>query len=166
MLSWMFQHDYLDTCCFECACVLYFCIICTCLAQLSMFHIERHSRNTLIIIIIIIVVDSAGNANKAPTAASTTTYMQGGPSFAKLPIMWLWKGWPPLHMQGGACSGWGLFVYWLLNVPVSQGWICSDNCTCCHTEIEVADPTFYLTQSQYTDTGLTSPSTGPITQGI
>ena len=24
--------------------------------------------------------------------------------------------------------------------------------TCCHTEIEAADPTFYLTQSQYTDT--------------
>ena len=31
------------------ACVLYFCI-CTCSAQLSMFHMERHSRNTLIII--------------------------------------------------------------------------------------------------------------------
>ena len=37
------------------ACILYFCI-CTCSAQLSMFHIERRSRNTLIIIIIIIVV--------------------------------------------------------------------------------------------------------------
>ena len=37
--------------------------------------------------------------------------------------------------------------------------------TCCHTEIEVADPTFYLTQSQYTDTGPTSPSAGPITPG-
>ena len=37
--------------------------------------------------------------------------------------------------------------------------------TCCHTEIEVADQTFYLTQSQYTDTGLTSPSTNPITPG-
>ena len=34
------------------ACVLYFCI-CTCSAQLSMFHMERRSRNTLIIIIII-----------------------------------------------------------------------------------------------------------------
>ena len=33
------------------ACVLYFCI-CTCSAQLSMFHMERHSRNTLMIIII------------------------------------------------------------------------------------------------------------------
>ena len=39
---------------------------------------------------------------------------------------------------------------------VSQGRICSDNFTCCHTEIEVADPKFYLTQSQYTDTGPTS----------
>ena len=36
------------------ACALYFCI-CTCSAQFSMFHMERHSRNTLIIIIIIIV---------------------------------------------------------------------------------------------------------------
>ena len=48
---------------------------------------------------------------------------------------------------------------------VSQGRICSDNLTCCHTEIEVADPTFYLTQSQYTDTGPTSPSADPITPG-
>ena len=44
---------------------------------------------------------------------------------------------------------------------VSQGRICSDNFTCCHTEIEAADPTFYLTQSQYTDTGPTSPSADP-----
>ena len=48
---------------------------------------------------------------------------------------------------------------------VSQGRICSDKFTCCHTEIEVADPTFYLTQSQYTNTGPTSPSTDPITPG-
>ena len=48
---------------------------------------------------------------------------------------------------------------------VSQGRICSDNFTCCSTEIEVADPTFYLTQSQYTDTGPTSPSADPITPG-
>ena len=32
-------------------------------------------------------------------------------------------------------------------------------------EIQVADPTFYLTQSQYTDTGPTSPSADPITPG-
>ena len=48
---------------------------------------------------------------------------------------------------------------------VSQGRVCTDNLTCCHTEIEVADPTFYLTQSQYTDTGPTSPSADPITPG-
>ena len=48
---------------------------------------------------------------------------------------------------------------------VSQGRICTDNFTCCHTEIEVADQTFYLTQSQYTDTGPTSPSADPITPG-
>ena len=35
------------------ACVLYFCI-CTCSAHLSMFDMERRSRNMLIIIIIII----------------------------------------------------------------------------------------------------------------
>ena len=51
------------------------------------------------------------------------------------------------------------------HVSVSQGWICSDNFTCCHTEIEVADQTFYLTQSQYTDTGPTSPNADPITPG-
>ena len=49
------------------------------------------------------------------------------------------------------------------HASVSQGRICSDNFTCCHTEIEVADPTFYLTQSRYTDTRPTSPSTDPIT---
>ena len=48
---------------------------------------------------------------------------------------------------------------------VSQGRICIDNFTCCHTEIEVADHTFHLTQSQYTDTGPTSPSTDPIAPG-
>ena len=70
---------------------------------------------------------------------------------------------------GGCCS---LFVCWLVGcltsqqqASVSQGRICSDNFTCCNTEIEVADQTFYLTQSQYTDTGPTSPSADPITPG-
>ena len=40
------------------ACVLYFCI-CICSVQLSMFHMERRFRNTLIIIIIIIIIISA-----------------------------------------------------------------------------------------------------------
>ena len=64
------------------------------------------------------------------------------------------------------CRGW--LVGWLLNVPATCQ--CTSRtdlltCTCCHTEIEVADPTFHLTQSQYTDTGPTSPSTDPITPG-
>ena len=52
-----------------------------------------------------------------------------------------------------------------LQDSASQGRICSDNFTCCHTEIEVADQTFYLTQSQYTDTGPTNPNAYPITPG-
>ena len=91
-------------------------------------------------------------------------------------------------------SCWVFFFFrWLLNVPatcqcisgtdllnvcllvacltsqqqasVSQGRICSDSCTCCHTETDVTDQTFYLTQSQYTDTGPTNPSADPITPG-
>ena len=45
---------------------------------------------------------------------------------------------------------------------VSQGPICADHCTCCHTETEVADQNFCLTQSQYTDTGPTGPKTDPV----
>ena len=51
------------------------------------------------------------------------------------------------------------------HASVSQGRICTDNFTCCHTEIEAADQTFHLTQSQYTDTWPTSPSIDPITPG-
>ena len=63
-------------------------------------------------------------------------------------------------------------VGWLLacltskqQASVSQGRICSDNFTCCPTEIEDADQTFYLTQSQYADTKPTSPSAKPIKPG-
>ena len=48
---------------------------------------------------------------------------------------------------------------------VFQERICSDNCTCCPTETEVADQTLYLTKSQYTDTWPTSPSADPTTPG-
>ena len=64
------------------------------------------------------------------------------------------------------------FVCWLLacltsqqHASVSQGRICTDNFTCCRTEIEVADRAFYLAHSQYTDTGPTSPSADPIMPG-
>ena len=42
------------------------------------------------------------------------------------------------------------------HASVSQGWTRSDNCTCRHNEIRVADQIFFLTQSQSTDTGPTS----------
>ena len=45
-------------------------------------------------------------------------------------------------------KGYSLLVGCLMSqqhASVSQGRICSDNLTCCHTEIEVADQTFYLT---------------------
>ena len=51
------------------------------------------------------------------------------------------------------------------HASVSQGRICSDNFMCCHTETEVANQTFQLTQSQYIDTGPTSPSADPIMPG-
>ena len=44
---------------------------------------------------------------------------------------------------------------------VSQGRICSDD----YTETKVTDPAFYLTHTQYTDTGPTSPNTDPIPPG-
>ena len=48
---------------------------------------------------------------------------------------------------------------------VCQGRICSEDFTCRHTEIEVADQSFRITQSQYTNTGPTSPSNYSITPG-
>ena len=48
---------------------------------------------------------------------------------------------------------------------VSQVWMCSDRCARCHTEVEDEDQSFYLTQSQNTDTGPTSPSTDPVSPG-
>ena len=81
---------------------------------------------------------------------------------------------PRVKPESPGCPSWGtrglevcLFVGCLLTSQqqacVSQGRICSDNSTCCHAEIEVADQTFHLTQSQYTDTGPTSPSADPMT---
>ena len=46
----------------------------------------------------------------------------------------------------------GLFFCCLMSqqrASVSQGRICTEKFTCCHTEIEVADQTFYLIQSVY-----------------
>ena len=66
-------------------------------------------------------------------------------------------------------EGGGGVVGCLLNVPAACEYISGTDLlrqfTCCHTEIEVADQIFHLTQSQYTDTRPTSPSTDPITPG-
>ena len=45
---------------------------------------------------------------------------------------------------------------------VSQRLICFGNLALCHSEKEVTDQTCCLTQSQYSDTRPTSPSTGSI----
>ena len=68
------------------------------------------------------------------------------------------------HFVHRCCSLFGCLTS-QQHASVSQGRICSDKLKCCNTEIEVVDPTFFLTQSQYTDAGSTSPSTGPISQG-
>ena len=78
--------------------------------------------------------------------------------------------WPRdhFHTSGSTITSLFCFAGCLMSqqhASVSQGWIYSDNCMCCHTEIEVADQTFHLTRSQYTDTGPTSPSSDPITPG-
>ena len=48
------------------------------------------------------------------------------------------------------------------HTSVSQGQICTDNFTFCHTQTEAADQAFYLSHSQYIDSGPTSPSADPI----
>ena len=41
----------------------------------------------------------------------------------------------------------------------------AENITCCHTELEISDQTFHLTQSLYTDSRPTSPNTDLLTPG-
>ena len=95
-----------------------------------------------------------------------------GDELQKMPQTKVRKFNPQLRLEPAIYHWWQarnlLFVGCLTSqqqASVSQGRICSDNFTCCHTEIEVADQTFYLTQSQYTDTGPTSPSADPRTPG-
>ena len=52
MPNWMFEHDWTPTVLGCLICMHFLFCICTCSVQLSMFHMERHSKNTLIIIII------------------------------------------------------------------------------------------------------------------
>ena len=63
------------------------------------------------------------------------------------------------------CNTLLLFVGCQQHASVSQEQICSDRFMHCHTETEITDQTFYLTQSQYTDAGSTCPSTDPTMPG-
>ena len=93
------------------------------------------------------------------SACKSTSIYQFFPSYFIIPKQWT---------RSYLCTSGMLFVGCLMSqqhASVSQGRICSDNCTCCHTETEASDQTIYLTQSQYTDTRLTSPSADPITPG-
>ena len=69
------------------ACVLYYCI-CTCSAQLSMFHMERRSRNTLTIIISSIIITFQQNflVQLWSSAPHFQQRLQGGFRFVFLPL--------------------------------------------------------------------------------
>ena len=59
----------------------------------------------------------------------------------------------------------GLFVFLLNSCLMHQQHAAAFQGEICHTEAEAADQTDYFTQSQYTDTGPTSPTIDPVTQG-
>ena len=59
LLSWMFQHDCLDTCCLE-------CLVCMCFGFAPvqhMFYMDRRFRNMLFIIIVIYYYLPSGRAS-------------------------------------------------------------------------------------------------------
>ena len=51
------------------------------------------------------------------------------------------------------------------HASISQRQTCIDSCMCWRTETKVADQTFYLYESQYTDTWPTIPSADPVVPG-
>ena len=101
----------------------------------------------------------------------TDDYTKQGPSKPFLCDVFCWSRWNLVNC-------WNVLVLMkiiifcclLVNIParckyISQRQIWSDNCMCCHSEIEVEDQTGYLTQSQYTDTRPTNPNADPIMPG-
>ena len=92
--------------------------------------------------------------NAGARLSSTELQNRRGQLSWKHPANWsnaLSDGGPP-HWPSGKAPAWRvselLFVGCLMSqqpAGVSQGRICSDNFTCCPTEIEVADQAFYLT---------------------
>ena len=126
---------------------------------------EKRYRNEIIIIIIVSAICGTilchiGHTEQCPcgTGSQTTEHLlQSCPIYEPL-RKGIWPDHTPiarkLHGSLGdlRCTATlveELFVGCLTfqqHASVSQGRMCSDNFTCCHTEIEVADQTFYLTQ--------------------
>ena len=74
---------------------------------------------------------------------------------APRPLLCWFAGRFVFFLEGGGVVFWVACLTSQQHASVSQGRICSDKFTCCHTEIKDADQTFYITQSQYTGTGST-----------
>ena len=118
------------------ACVLYFCI-CTCSVQLSMFHMERCSRNMLIVIVIIIIIVTM-HTLIITSQLIHCDYLVSSSSLRNISNKRCCFTSSSLFIQSKNI----LIVGSLMSqqhASVSQGRICSDKFTCCHTEIEVAD---------------------------
>ena len=59
--AWLFRHLLFLSVLY--ACIFYFCI-CTCSGQLSMFHMEKRSRNTLLLLFILLSVKKCYSSKK------------------------------------------------------------------------------------------------------
>ena len=122
------------------------------------------------------------NTEQCPcgTGSPTTEHLLQSCPIYELPRKGIWPGHTPVarklysslgeptmhcHLHRGDWSFQLTNEKFQQHASVSQGRICSDKYTCCHTETEVADQTFYLTHSQYTDTEPTSPSSDSIKPG-
>ena len=66
---------------------------------------------------------------------------------------------------GGRGGGGLVGCFTSLQLPVCLSAVYLSSCSCCHTEIEVTDPSCSPIQSQYTDTGRPGPCTDPMTPG-
>ena len=102
---------------------------------------------------------------------------------ARIDISGGWSDTPPItYEHGGAVTMVGVLIEGKVSKDVSQQtdcccWLVAErpsnmlvylrdgSAQCCHTEIEIADQTFYLTHSQCTDTMSTSPTVDPILPG-
>ena len=128
----------------------------------STHHPRRRNVTTLMVGLKTVTHAKISPKNGEPQRYSWGTQKKKKKTPGGLSILWCLTS---ISRDGFVCL---LFVGCLTSqqhASVSQGRICTDNFTCCHTEIEAADQTFHLTQSQYTDTGPTSPSADPITPG-